>query len=209
MQPLIDAGERLGRAWGIVGHLHSVMDVPEWREAYNALLPEVSGFYAELGQNLALFAKVKALARQRRIRDADTDAATHRRQRPARLPPFRRRTAGRQEAALQGDPGRTVGAGGQVLREPARRHQRPRRVDHRRGRPERASRRRQCRRAGRRREGRQAGLEIHPAGALVHPGHAVRRQPRSARAHVPRLRDARLRIRQDRMGQRPADRAAC
>ncbi len=61
MQPMTDAGERLGRGWGIVGHMHSVMDTPEWREAYNAMLPEVSGFYAELGQNLALFAKVKAL----------------------------------------------------------------------------------------------------------------------------------------------------
>ena len=61
MQPLTDAGERLGRAWGIVGHMHSVMDVPEWREAYNALLPEITGYYAELGQNEAIFAKVKAL----------------------------------------------------------------------------------------------------------------------------------------------------
>ncbi|MBI5784440.1 MAG: M3 family metallopeptidase [Rhodocyclales bacterium] len=61
MQPLTDAGERLGRAWGIVGHMHSVMDVPEWREAYNALLPEITGYYAELGQNEAIFARVKAL----------------------------------------------------------------------------------------------------------------------------------------------------
>jgi oligopeptidase A len=62
VQPMTDAGERLSRAWGIVGHLHSVNDVPEWREAYNAMLPEVSGFFAELGQNLALFAKYKALS---------------------------------------------------------------------------------------------------------------------------------------------------
>jgi oligopeptidase A len=62
VQPMLDAGERLSRAWGIVGHLHSVNDVPPWREAYNALLPEVSSFYADLGQNLALFAKFKALA---------------------------------------------------------------------------------------------------------------------------------------------------
>ena len=61
MQPLTDAGERLGRAWGIVSHMHSVMDVPEWREAYNAMLPEITGYYAELGQNEAIFAKVKAL----------------------------------------------------------------------------------------------------------------------------------------------------
>ena len=59
--PLADGMERLSRAWGIVGHLHSVLDTPPWREAYNALLPEVSRFYAELGQNLALFARYKAL----------------------------------------------------------------------------------------------------------------------------------------------------
>ena len=62
VQPMLDAGERLSRAWGIVGHLHSVNDVPPWREAYNAMLPEVSGFYADLGQNLALFAKYRNLA---------------------------------------------------------------------------------------------------------------------------------------------------
>jgi oligopeptidase A len=59
--PLADSIEQLSRAWGIVGHLHSVNDVPEWREAYNGMLPEVSRFYAELGQNLKLFAKYKAL----------------------------------------------------------------------------------------------------------------------------------------------------
>jgi oligopeptidase A len=62
VQPLTDAGERLERAWGVVGHLHSVNDVPAWRDAYNAMLPEVSRFYAELGQNLALFEKFRALA---------------------------------------------------------------------------------------------------------------------------------------------------
>ncbi|MDX9697946.1 MAG: M3 family metallopeptidase [Rhodocyclaceae bacterium] len=61
MAPLTEAGERLGRAWGIVGHMHSVMDVPEWREAYNRMLPEVSSFYADVGQNERLFAKYKAL----------------------------------------------------------------------------------------------------------------------------------------------------
>ena len=59
--PLADGIERLARAWGIVGHLHSVHDVPDWREAYNRMLPEVSCFYAELGQNLKLFAKYKTL----------------------------------------------------------------------------------------------------------------------------------------------------
>ena len=59
--PLEDANERLGRAWGQVSHLHSVMDSPELREVYNANLPKITVFYAELGQNEALFAKYKAL----------------------------------------------------------------------------------------------------------------------------------------------------
>ncbi len=61
-RPLADGTERLSRAWGVVGHLHSVKDVPPWREVYNDLLPEVTRFYSELGQNLALFSKYKALA---------------------------------------------------------------------------------------------------------------------------------------------------
>ncbi len=60
-EPFFDGNERLARAWGIVGHLHAVMDVPEWREAYNAMLPEVTRFFAELGQNPHLFAQFKAL----------------------------------------------------------------------------------------------------------------------------------------------------
>ena len=59
--PLADEIEQLSRAWGVVGHLHSVNDIPAWREAYNGMLPEVSRFFAELGQNLKLFAKYKAM----------------------------------------------------------------------------------------------------------------------------------------------------
>ena len=59
--PLTDASERLSRAWGVVSHLHGVNDVPDWREAYNANLPEVTRFYSEIGQNLALYAKYKAI----------------------------------------------------------------------------------------------------------------------------------------------------
>ena len=59
--PLEDANEKLGRAWGQVSHLHSVMDSPELREVYNENLPKITIYYAELGQNEALFAKFKAL----------------------------------------------------------------------------------------------------------------------------------------------------
>ncbi|WP_341678192.1 M3 family metallopeptidase [Niveibacterium sp. SC-1] len=60
--PLADLGDRLSRAWGVVRHLHSVLDLPPWREAYNAQLPEITRFYAELGQNAGLFERYKALA---------------------------------------------------------------------------------------------------------------------------------------------------
>jgi oligopeptidase A len=59
--PMEDANERLSRAWGPVGHLNAVMNSPELREAYNATLPKITQYYAELGQNLALFRKFKAL----------------------------------------------------------------------------------------------------------------------------------------------------
>ncbi len=59
--PLDDANERLSRAWGQVSHLHSVMDSPELREVYNENLPKITVYFAELGQNSALFAKFKAL----------------------------------------------------------------------------------------------------------------------------------------------------
>src|SRR5512135_130022 len=61
MQPLDDANERLSRAWGQVGHLNAVMNSPELREVYNANLPKATQYYAELGQNLGLFTKVKTI----------------------------------------------------------------------------------------------------------------------------------------------------
>jgi oligopeptidase A len=48
--PMEDANERLSRAWGPVGHLNAVMNSPELREVYNATLPKITQYYAELGQ---------------------------------------------------------------------------------------------------------------------------------------------------------------
>ena len=59
--PLEDANERLARTWGIVSHLHGVLDSPELRSAYNANQPLIVQYYTELGQNLVLFEKYKAL----------------------------------------------------------------------------------------------------------------------------------------------------
>jgi oligopeptidase A len=53
--------EKLGRAWGAVGHLNSVADTPELRAAYNAELPKVSEFWTRLGSDERLYAKYKAM----------------------------------------------------------------------------------------------------------------------------------------------------
>jgi oligopeptidase A len=61
VEPLANVHERLERAWGMVGHLHGVLDSPALREVYNANQPKVVDYFSELGQNLALFEKYKAL----------------------------------------------------------------------------------------------------------------------------------------------------
>lgn len=59
--PLDDATERLGRAWGVVGHLNGVLNSPPLRDAYNAALPVVTQFWTELSQDERLFSRYKAL----------------------------------------------------------------------------------------------------------------------------------------------------
>jgi len=59
---LEDATDELTRAWGKVTHLQSVADSPAVREAHNALLPQVSSFYARIPLNAALWARLKAFA---------------------------------------------------------------------------------------------------------------------------------------------------
>jgi oligopeptidase A len=61
VEPLENATEKLGRAWGAVSHLNAVVDTPALRAAYNENLPKVTEFWTALGQNLALFEKYKAL----------------------------------------------------------------------------------------------------------------------------------------------------
>ena len=55
------ATEKLGRAWGVVGHLNAVMDTPELRAAYNAALPKVTEFWTRLGSDERLYAKYKKI----------------------------------------------------------------------------------------------------------------------------------------------------
>lgn len=56
------ATEELNVAWGKVTHLQSVADSPALREAHNALLPEVSAFYAKIPLNPELWRRLRAFA---------------------------------------------------------------------------------------------------------------------------------------------------
>ena len=62
MSALLDVAlERLGRAWGAVGHLNAVVDTSELRAAYNAALPKVTEFFTRLGADERLHAKYRAI----------------------------------------------------------------------------------------------------------------------------------------------------
>lgn len=63
--PIEAMEERLSRAFSPVSHLHSVADNEPLREAYNAVLPKLSAYSVELGQNRELFNAYRA------IRDSD------------------------------------------------------------------------------------------------------------------------------------------
>jgi oligopeptidase A len=62
VEPLDDATDRLGRAWGAVSHMNAVVDTPELREQYNVNQPKLTAFFTELSQNEALYARFKELA---------------------------------------------------------------------------------------------------------------------------------------------------
>lgn len=53
--PLEELGDRLGRVWGPVSHLHSVMNSPELREVYNKCLPVLSRYQTEIAQDARLW----------------------------------------------------------------------------------------------------------------------------------------------------------
>ncbi|TAK95975.1 MAG: oligopeptidase A, partial [Aquabacterium sp.] len=63
--------ERLGRAWGAVGHLNAVADTPELRAAFNENLPRITEFYTRLGADERLYAKYKALNEAQKTAEPD------------------------------------------------------------------------------------------------------------------------------------------
>ena len=52
--PLEDMEHELSRVWSPVSHLQAVLGSPEWREAYNAVLPMMTEYGTELSQNARL-----------------------------------------------------------------------------------------------------------------------------------------------------------
>lgn len=60
-QPLDTWNDRLSQAWSPVGHLNSVVNSDELREAYNQCLPLLSEYSTALGQNEKLFKAVSEL----------------------------------------------------------------------------------------------------------------------------------------------------
>ncbi|MEO1801873.1 MAG: M3 family metallopeptidase [Cyanobacteria bacterium J06629_2] len=61
VEPLTELEERLGWSWGIVGHLMSVKNSPELREAYEKMQPEIVGFYNKLAQSKPLYEAFKEI----------------------------------------------------------------------------------------------------------------------------------------------------
>lgn len=60
--PLEAITEKVKRVWGVVSHLHSVVDTPLLREAYNANQDKITEFWTRLSQNQNLFKGYQALA---------------------------------------------------------------------------------------------------------------------------------------------------
>ena len=61
VRPLEDLEEQISRAWSQVSHMNAVVNSPELREAYNANLPKLTAFYADLSQDERLYAKFRHL----------------------------------------------------------------------------------------------------------------------------------------------------
>ena len=61
VEPLTELEERLGWSWGIVGHLMSVQNSPELREAYETMQPEIIKFYNKLSQSKPLYEAFKGI----------------------------------------------------------------------------------------------------------------------------------------------------
>jgi len=61
LTPLDDDSEPLWRAWSVVGHLNSVVNTPELRDAYNAMLAKITEFSTWVGLHVGLYSQYQRL----------------------------------------------------------------------------------------------------------------------------------------------------
>ena len=61
VEKLTDITERVSRIWSVVSHLNSVVDTPELRAVYNELMPEITIFFTEIGQDIELYNRFKII----------------------------------------------------------------------------------------------------------------------------------------------------
>jgi oligopeptidase A len=59
--PLDDASEPLWRAWSVAGHLNSVVNTPELRDVYNAMLGQITEFSTWVGLHVGLYTQYQRL----------------------------------------------------------------------------------------------------------------------------------------------------
>ena len=72
IEPLDTMHDRLHQAWSPVGHMNSVVNSEQLRDAYNACLPKLSAYWSELGQNKALYEAFNSLAQSAEYDSFDT-----------------------------------------------------------------------------------------------------------------------------------------
>ncbi|MCK4608939.1 MAG: oligopeptidase A [Gammaproteobacteria bacterium] len=62
IQPLEELDDRLHTMWGLVSHLNAVVNSSALRKVYNAVLPQLSAYFTELGQNTKLYKAINKIA---------------------------------------------------------------------------------------------------------------------------------------------------
>lgn len=72
--PLEELGDRLGRVWGPVGHLHAVTNSPELTEIYNKCLPVLSRYQTEIAQDPRLWALYRRVGETLPDSETESDA---------------------------------------------------------------------------------------------------------------------------------------
>jgi len=72
VHPMELMDDYLSRVWSPIGHLNSVMNNDEWREAYSNCLPKLSEYSTEIGQNKDLYLAYLSIKKGNEYANLDT-----------------------------------------------------------------------------------------------------------------------------------------